>query len=205
MNAVSRETRADLETYVTELKRWQVRTNLVSNTTLDDAWTRHVEDGLQLLDFAPDGPLTWIDLGTGGGSPGLVVAIALKARPGAQVHLVEATAKKCAFLRHVAALTKAPVTVHDTRIERFFDSERRADIVSARALADLSQLLAWSGPTLSRGALGLFPKGASVKEELAEARLTHDVTAHLAPSRTSRDGRIVCVTRYAGRRAVDRP
>lgn len=198
MSPVSRETQSHLETYVAELNRWQARTNLVSNATLADARTRHVEDGLQLLRLVPPGPLQWIDLGTGGGSPGLVVAIALKERPGSHVHLVESNGKKCAFLRHVAALTGAPVTVHDARIERFFADEHRADIVSARALATLNQLLAWSGPTLAGGARGVFPKGESVEAELAEARAAHAFEAHLEPSLTSRDARIVCVTRYDG-------
>ena len=196
---VSRETHANLEVYVAELKRWQTRTNLVSNATLGDAWTRHVQDGLQLLDLAPADPLYWIDLGTGGGSPGLVVAIALKERRGSTVHLVESNAKKCAFLRHVTSLTDAPVTVHDTRIETFFATSRPADIVSARALASLTQLLDWSGPTLAAGALGLFPKGESVEAELAEAHRHHDFDATLEPSRTAPDARIVRVTAYRSR------
>ena len=205
MTSVSRETRADLETYVTELRRWQARINLVSKQTLDDAWERHVEDGLQLFDLAPPNARRWIDLGTGGGSPGLVVAIALKDRPGAQVHLVESNAKKCAFLRHVAGLTKAPVTVHDRRIERFFEADPRADVVSARALAPLTQLLAWSAETLSTGAIGLFPKGERVEAEIAEARLAHDFNATLEPSRTSAEARIVRITAYRGPRDAPRP
>lgn len=199
MTRVSRETRDRLEIYLSELKRWQVRTNLVSNATLGDAWTRHVEDGLQLLDHAPAQARSWVDLGTGGGSPGLVVAIALGEREGAHVDLVEANAKKCAFLRHVASLTKAPATVHDMRIERYFERARAAEVVSARALAGLAQLLDWAGPALEAGAIGLFPKGAGVEAELAEARQHHDFDADLLASRTDEAARIVRVTRYRGR------
>lgn len=195
MTDVSRETRADLETYIDALKTWQRKTNLVAPSTLNDAWTRHVIDGLQLLDHAPNGPLTWIDLGTGGGSPGLVIAIALKGRPGSHVHCVESNSKKCAFLRHVGALTKAPITVHDARIEAFFAQDRRADIVSARALASLRQLIDWSAPCLRTGARGLFPKGARVEEEVAEARAAHAMDLRLEPSVTASDGRIVIIDR----------
>ncbi len=190
---VSRETRGHLETFVATLATWQRKTNLVAPSTLDDVWQRHVIDGLQLLDHAPDGPLEWIDLGTGGGSPGLVVAIALRERPGSKVHCVESNGKKCAFLRHVAMLTGSPMVVHDQRIEAFFAGERRADIVSARALAPLGQLLEWSAPTLRAGACGLFLKGARVEDEIADARKTHDADLRLAPSVTAPDGRIVIV------------
>ncbi len=194
---VSRETRDRLETFVATLRTWQRKTNLVAPSTLDDAWQRHVIDGLQLLDHAPDGPLEWIDLGTGGGSPGLVVAIALRERPGSRVHCVESNGKKCAFLRHVAALTGAPILVHDQRIETFFAEDRTkdrgADIVSARALAPLGQLLAWSSPALRAGARGLFLKGARVEDEMDEARKTHDADMRLVPSVTAPDGRIVVV------------
>ena len=202
---VSRETHTALGVLLSELARWQRRINLVAPSTLADAATRHVADSLQLMDVVPPGPLTWIDLGSGGGFPGLVAAIALRERPGSHVHLVEATAKKCAFLRHMIALTGAPATVHDMRIARFFETPRPADIVSARALAPLTDLVAMSAATLMGGALGVFPKGAGAAEELAAARRAYDIDAQLVPSRTAPEARIVLIDRVRPLAPADAP
>src|SRR6266853_3582408 len=138
---VSRETLERLDRFVALLLTWQRTTNLIAPSTVLNLWTRHIADSLQLLSFVPDARI-WVDLGAGGGFPGLVIACALADRPGAHVYLVESNHKKAAFLREAQRLTTAPATVHATRSEEFVASfEGRADVVTARALAPLKPLL----------------------------------------------------------------
>jgi 16S rRNA (guanine527-N7)-methyltransferase len=191
--SVSRETAERLDMYIQLLLSWQRTTQLVAHTTLPNVWTRHVADSLQLVDLAPDAQ-TWVDLGSGGGFPGLAIACAVAQTPHARVHLVESNAKKAAFLREAVRLTKAPVVVHATRIENFVESfDESADVVTARALAPLKVLLHQSFKLLERGGQGLFPKGQDVAAELTEAAKYWNMEASLAPSRTDSKGRIVIV------------
>ena len=135
---VSRETTQRLDRFVELLLTWQGTTNLIASSTIPHLWTRHVADSLQLIDLAPDA-LVWVDLGSGGGFPGLVIACALADRSGGAVHLVESNAKKAAFLREAQRITGAPATVHHERIEDFVRGfEGQADAVTARALAPRS-------------------------------------------------------------------
>jgi 16S rRNA (guanine527-N7)-methyltransferase len=192
--AVSRETRAQLETLVAELRRWQPVKNLVGPGTLDTVWTRHVADSLQLVDLAPADATRWVDLGSGAGFPGLVVAIALADRPGFRMELVESNARKCAFLRHVARVTDAPVRVRDARIEAAVPGFAGAtDVVSARALAPLATLLDWCGELLKTGAVGLFPKGAGVESEFTRVAKSPILAIEQIPSRTDSRARILRV------------
>ena len=124
MNPVSRETEARLDRFVDLLTTWQKTTNLISPSTLPEIWTRHVADSLQLFPLAPDAKL-WIDLGSGGGFPGIPLACLLAEIPGAQMHLVESNQKKAAFLREAARTLALPVTVHAERIEDFTAELRR--------------------------------------------------------------------------------
>ncbi len=189
---VSRETTQALDTYVAQLTRWQTVKNLVGPSTLSEVWSRHIADALQLLALAPDAK-RWIDLGSGAGIPGLILAIAGKER-GIHVTLVESNARKCAFLTEAARLTGAPATVRNARIEAVIGAEAGADIVCARALAALDQLLDWSAPLLKSGTTGLFPKGRDVQAELTQAAARWTFTYDLVPSRTESDARIVRVT-----------
>lgn len=187
---VSRETFAGLELLAGELTRWQAIKNLVGPATLSEVWTRHIADSLQLLDLAPSAK-TWLDLGSGAGFPGLVVGIAGKDR-GLAVHLVESNGRKCAFLRHVARLTDSAVTVHPVRLESIIPQfVGRADVVSARALAPLPQLLAWTEPLLKTGTIGLFPKGREAHVELTESRKSGTFPVEILPSRTDSEARII--------------
>lgn len=193
---VSRETRARLEILVAELRRWQSAKNLVGPGTLDEIWHRHVADSLQLLDCAPPEATRWLDLGSGAGFPGLVLAIALAERPGAQVDLVEANSRKCAFLRHVARLTGAPARVHAARIEDVIgDFVGRTDIVTARALAPLDKLVGWCGELLKTGTIGLFPKGERVASELTALAQYPSLHVDDIPSRSDSRGTILRVAR----------
>jgi 16S rRNA (guanine527-N7)-methyltransferase len=190
---VSRETRERLELLERELRRWQAIKNLVGPATLDRIWDRHIVDSLQLLDLAPEAR-TWLDLGSGAGFPGLVLAIA-GAERGLKVHLVESNSRKCAFLRHIARLAGAPATVHEARLETVVPGfVGRADVVSARALAALAQLLDWTEPRLKAGAIGLFPKGRDVEIELTGARKRWTFDADILPSRTDSEARILRIT-----------
>jgi 16S rRNA (guanine527-N7)-methyltransferase len=190
---VSRETFEKLELLERELRRWQAIKNLVGPATLDRIWDRHIVDSLQLLDLAPDAR-TWLDLGSGAGFPGLVLAIA-GAERGLHVHLVESNSRKCAFLRHIARLTGAPAKVHEARLETLVpDFVGKADVVSARALASLAMLLDWTEPLLKAGTIGLFPKGRDAEIELTEARKKWTFEAEILPSLTDSEARILRIT-----------
>ncbi|MCJ2012832.1 16S rRNA (guanine(527)-N(7))-methyltransferase RsmG [Methylobacterium sp. J-076] len=189
---VSRETTQALDAYVAQLTRWQQVKNLVGPSTLSEVWSRHVADALQLLALAPDAR-TWIDLGSGAGIPGMILAIAGKER-GIRVTLVESNTRKCAFLTEAARITGAPATVRNARIEAVIGDAAGTDIVCARALAALDQLLDWSAPLLKSGTIGLFPKGRDVQAELTQAAARWTVSYDLVPSRTDPDARIVRVT-----------
>lgn len=198
---VSRETEARLDRYVALLQAWQPKTNLIAPSTLGAIWTRHIADSLQLLDLAAPGK-TWIDLGSGGGFPGIVIACALADQGAGMVHLVERNAKKAAFLREALRVTGGRGTLHLADIEKFVDSNPPiAEYITARALAPLNVLLRLSAPLIARDAKALFLKGQDVEVELTEATKYWTVQAKLHPSRTSADGRIVEIEQISARGA----
>jgi 16S rRNA (guanine527-N7)-methyltransferase len=195
----SRETMERLETYRRLLAEWSERMNLVGPKDLDLFWSRHVLDSAQLLEFAPEAN-RWVDLGSGAGFPGLVVAAFLAGRPGASVHLVESMGKKAKFLTAVAEAAKLPVTVFNQRIEDFGAGHGPYDVVTARALAPLPRLIAYAKPILDRGAQGLFHKGADLDAELAAAKNALNGGAYQADvleSLSDPRGRIVRITKAA--------
>jgi 16S rRNA (guanine527-N7)-methyltransferase len=193
LTPVSRETEERLDRFVELLLTWQKTTHLISPSTIRNLWTRHVADSLQLIDLAPNARL-WVDLGSGGGFPGVVIACALADIPGAQIHLVESNTKKAAFLREAVRVTGAPAIVEAMRIEKFVaNSAAIPDVVTARALLPFKPLLDNSFSILSRGALGLFPKGQDVAAELTQAAKYWNIDYTLAPSRTDSLARIVVV------------
>lgn len=167
---VSRETLARLEALVALLVRWQRIKNLVAPSTLDTVWQRHVLDSLQIVRLAPDAR-RWVDLGSGAGFPGLVVAAALADTDGAIVHLVEANGRKAAFLRSAARELGLPVSVHPDRIEAVAAKlGTDFDVVTARALASLPKLLGLMQPLMGPETHALLHKGADFAAEVAEAR-----------------------------------
>jgi len=180
---------ADMRAYLALLTEWNEKMNLVGPSALAEFWPRHAFDSAQLLRIAPEA-LTWADLGAGAGFPGLVLAILLKGRPGAKVHLVESMAKRCRFLSEVAAQLALPVEIHNARAE---DLGIRVDIVTARACAPLPRLLGYAEPYLRKGATGLFLKGQDVVSELTEATKYWKFEAELSASSSSPDGRILQV------------
>jgi len=200
LTPVSRETVQRLDRFVALLLDWQKKTNLIAASTVPALWTRHVADSLQLLPLAPDAR-HWVDLGTGGGFPGLVIACALAGRAGAVVHLVESNGKKAAFLREAARVTGAPAHVHAARIENFTTRfGGPIDIVTARALAPLETLLGYAHPLMKRGAQALFLKGQDVEAELTAASKCWNIAASLVPSQTSSAGRIIAIRKLDPRK-----
>jgi 16S rRNA (guanine527-N7)-methyltransferase len=192
---VSRETWARLDGLVALLLKWQASTNLVAPSTLTEIWTRHVADSLQLPTIVPDAR-AWVDLGSGGGFPGLVVACAMADHPGATIHLVESNHKKSAFLREAARGLSVPAIVHARRIEDFVSAPVQSfDVVTARALAPLDRLIGYASPLLKTGAVGLFPKGQDVEAELTAASKSWNIDADLVKSITDSQARIVVVRR----------
>ena len=201
LTPVPRDTEARLDRYVDLLLEWQIKTNLVAPSTLPNLWTRHVADSLQLLSLAPSAKV-WVDLGSGGGFPGVVLACALAETPGANVHLVERNAKKAAFLRESIRLTGAPGAVHladiGNTVERFAGA---IDCVTARAVAPLHQLIGFAEPLVKRGAKALFLKGQDVESELTEATRYWKIKPNLHSSRTGGQGWIVELDRIERRNA----
>jgi 16S rRNA (guanine527-N7)-methyltransferase len=190
---VSRETVERLDAFVALLLEWQAKTNLVAPSTLPHLWTRHIADSLQLFSIAPHIG-TWIDLGSGGGFPGIVVACALSSVDG-EMHLVERNGKKAAFLREALRVTGAPGAVHPIEIADFVDSfSAPADYITARALAPLKVLVDLSAPLIARGATALFLKGQDVEAELTEATRYWKLKHRLHLSLTSPGSFIVEVT-----------
>ena len=193
LSPVSRETAERLDRFVEFLVPWAQKINLIARSTIPTIWTRHVADSLQLLPLAPDAKC-WIDLGSGAGFPGLVIACALADRAGAVVHLIDSTGKKAAFLREAVNQIRLPAVVHAVRIEDFVKNfNGQPDVVCARALAPLDALLTLAQPLLKTGAQGLFPKGQDVEGELTQASKYWNIDAELIPSKTSTEGRIVVV------------
>jgi 16S rRNA (guanine527-N7)-methyltransferase len=208
---VSRETIERLATYERLLRQWQKAVNLVAPSTLGDVWHRHFADSAQLLPFAPQAR-TWVDLGSGAGFPGLVIAILLADRGAVspfprpsqgegtvRITLIESNARKCAFLREIVRATgigtHVVVDILSTRIEIAATqaSLRGPDVVSARALAPLGKLTDLAAPLFASSTVGLFLKGRDAAAELEAAKRAWKFKVELVRSRTARDGRIVVV------------
>ena len=189
---VPRETVDKLELYADLLRKWQRTVNLVAPSTLGDLWHRHFADSAQLLAHAPDAKI-WVDLGSGGGFPGLVIAIMLANHENQCVHLIESNSRKCAFLAEVARGTGAPVKVHEGRIEDFARGGHlgTVDVVTSRALAPLTSLLGLARGFFTERTIALFLKGREADQEIEEARRHWRFEVRSAPSRTGGDGSIV--------------
>ncbi|MBK0400531.1 16S rRNA (guanine(527)-N(7))-methyltransferase RsmG [Limibaculum sp. M0105] len=196
---VSRETLDRLLRYEAVLRHWNPRINLVARASLDDVWARHFADSAQLVGLAPPSPANWVDMGSGAGFPGLVVAAILAEQaPGCRVSLIESDGRKSAFLHSAAREMGIEVGIETTRIE---DAPARSvDVVSARALAPLDALLALAQRFCGSGTRLLFPKGRMVESELTDARAHWHIDARLHVSRTDPSGRIVEVRDFHPRR-----
>jgi 16S rRNA (guanine527-N7)-methyltransferase len=195
---VSRETLERLDTYYILLCRWQKAINLVSRGSMENAWKRHFLDSGQLLAHIPSGASSLLDIGSGAGFPGLVLAI-LGVK---NVHLVEADQRKCLFLSEVSRETSAEVRVVNERIENF--PSKSFDVVTSRACAPLEVLLKYTQPYLGPRSIGLFLKGRSVEDELTTAKKRWDIRYSLISSISDSAGKIVRLEGISdGRTATD--
>jgi 16S rRNA (guanine527-N7)-methyltransferase len=166
---VSRETRERLDAFAALFMKWAKAINLVAPSTKDDVWSRHIWDSAQIFNLAPK-PGVWVDLGSGGGFPGIITAILLAEAQDGWVHLIESNQKKASFLRVALASTGARGSVHPVRIEDAPSVVSSCDYVSARALADLDSLLAYASPWLTdRQSTAYFHKGRDYQKELTKA------------------------------------
>jgi 16S rRNA (guanine527-N7)-methyltransferase len=164
---VSRETERRLAILVELLDRWRHKINLVSNATFASVWTRHIADSAQLPALAPDAK-RWLDMGSGAGFPGLVIAVQLADVPGAIIHCIESDGRKCAFLREATRATGAAAMIHPVRVEAIEqNSLGTVDAVTARAFAPLPLTLKLARPWMERGAIAVFPRGESAKDQIA--------------------------------------
>ena len=187
---VSRETLERLEAHRALLAQWAPRINLVGPGQVGEYWTRHALDCAQLILHAPEAR-RWVDLGSGAGFPGLVVACCLAERPGSEVLLIEPNQKRAAFLREAIRVTGAPARVLAKKAEEAASEALDCEIVTARALASLARITELAQAILMRGAVGLFLKSADVESEVTEARRLWSFRASLAPSLSDPRGRVV--------------
>jgi 16S rRNA (guanine527-N7)-methyltransferase len=194
---VSRETVERLTEFEQQFQRWSARINLAAQSQLGQLWERHILDSAQLVRFAPE-TTRWLDLGSGGGFPGAVVAIMLRDRASFHIDLVESNRKKAAFLKTALSSYEA-ATTHPLRIEQAYATVKPPEIVTARALAPLPDLLGLAAPWLTAGACGLFHKGREYVSEIEEARdaWRFDLIEHR--SMVDREGRILEIRNLAAR------
>jgi 16S rRNA (guanine527-N7)-methyltransferase len=190
-NDASREAFARFEPYLDLLARWNRTINLIGRADMPHAAARHLADALQLQPLIPQGTARGIDLGSGAGFPGLVLAAAT----GLPFDLIEADQRKAAFLREAARVLGAPVQVHATRIEAV--DLAPAPLVTARALAPLPRLLELAAPLLAAGGTALFPKGAGVAAELTAAARRWHMRVDQVPSHTEAGAVILRITEIA--------
>lgn len=166
---VSRETFDRLCDFEAMFRHWSARINLAAPSTLSQLWERHILDSAQLIRLAPHAN-HWLDIGSGGGFPGAIVALLLREREEAHIDLVESNRKKAAFLQTVLAKLEAPATIHANRIEDCYDRVPAPEIITARALAPLSRLIPLAEPWMVEGARAFFHKGRDYRREIEESR-----------------------------------
>jgi len=191
LTGVSRETLARLEAYADLLRRWSGTINLVGRDTLDDLWRRHFLDSAQLLEYVPPGAASLVDLGSGAGFPGLVLAVL--GVPG--VELIEADSRKVSFLREAARVTDTRIAIHARRSEAV--PAHPVDLVTARACAPLDRLLPLAERFIGSDTRCLFLKGARVEEELTALREAWTMAASCHRSRTDPRGVVLILDRVA--------
>ena len=193
--SVSRETEERLAVFVDLLDRWRGRINLIADSTFASVWTRHIADSAQLLALAPDAK-RWLDMGSGAGFPGLVVAIQLAGAPGAIVHCVESNQRKCAFLSEAARATGAAAAIHPARVETIEpESLGPVDAVTARAFAPLPLALKLARPWIERGAIAVFPRGESARDQIAALPEANDYAIEALSSVVTRKAAILRIRR----------
>jgi 16S rRNA (guanine527-N7)-methyltransferase len=191
---VSRETRQRIEIFINLLVKWNARMNLVGSGEMARLRERHIADSLQLLRFIPPAARSFLDIGSGAGFPGLILAMALQDRDGAKFTLIESNGKKCAFLREAARVAHIQVQVLNRRIETFEPGELMVDVLSARALAPVDKLVQFARPFLGINSRCLFLKGQYVDEELTKASKCWNIKSEIHSSQTDPSGKILVIS-----------
>lgn len=191
---VSRETFELLKAYEASLAEWQKKFNLVSNSSLEDSWTRHFEDSAQLFQYLPNSAQTLLDFGSGAGFPGMVLAImAAEKTPYLKVKLIESTGKKTLYLNEVKKITGVDVEIINDRIEKL--PPQKADVITSRAMASLNELLEYTFRFTTPKTICIFPKGRRYAEEIEEAKKHWKFDCQLHDSITSDEGKILVISR----------
>jgi len=191
---------ARVNVFVALLEKWQAKINLVSANTLPDLWQRHLRDSAQLLKFLPEQRTPWLDIGSGAGFPGLVLALLQEdARQAAQLHLVESDQRKAIFLQEVIRATAISAQVHAQRIEQLKLTQigGPARLITARALAPVHQILQLTEPVAGPETLYLLLKGQDVDDELTLAAKYRKMTVIQHPSWTHPAGKVLLITEVA--------
>ena len=192
---VSRETFERLEAYVALIEKWNPKINLVSRSSLPEIWDRHIWDSAQIFDIAVEGSV-WADFGSGGGLPGIVLAIfAKELRPDMQFYLVESDQRKCAFLRNVVREIGLNVKVHAERIEVL--DPIGASVISARALTDLNGLLEFVERHSAKNGVAILPKGETWEKEILQAQENWSFEYEEITSKTNNDAAILKIKDFA--------
>ena len=190
---VSRETFEKLKTYECLLKEWQTKFNLVSNSTLENAWERHFLDSVQLFKLIPQTAKTLMDFGSGAGFPGMVIAIMANAKtPYLKVSLVESTTKKTLYLNEVKKQVGVEVEIINERIEKI--KPHIVDVITSRAMTSLDALLQYALPFCGKKTVCIFPKGKKYAEELQEAQKKWSFSCQIVDSEQSDEGKILVIT-----------
>ena len=194
---ISDDTLERFQIYQALVRKWTPKINLVSRRSLNDLWERHFRDSLQLFSIEPTRKGHWVDLGSGGGFPGMVLAIAAaELRPELRFSLVESDKRKAVFLRTVSRETSVPVAVISERIESV--AAFGANIVSARALAPLPRLIEIAKPHMAVDGVGIFPKGIGHEAEIRDASEQWSFDAEGFTSRTDPNGVIYRISNIVG-------
>ena len=198
---VSRETLLKLRAYEASLKEWQNKFNLVSNSSLEDAWNRHFIDSVQLFKYIPKSAKSLYDFGSGAGFPGMVLAImASEKTPYLKVSLIESINKKTLYLKHVSEICSTNVEIFNQRIESL--PKNKVDVVTSRAMTSLNDLLSYAYPFCKTDTVCIFPKGKKHQEEIDEARKHWQFDCQINPSETSTEGVILVITKLAKLKGV---
>jgi len=193
---VSRETMSDLNAFVELTLKWNPKINLIGSSTISKIWSRHIADSLQLKNAVPDQISTWTDIGTGGGYPGMIMAIVLRdIHPRCRITLIDSDTRKTIFLKTVARELKLDIEVICNRIQNVVPIP--SDLVSARALAPLSDLLSLAQPFLKPDGYCLFQKGGDVDSELTTAAQSWNMSVERIPSVTDSNGVILKIGELA--------
>ena len=198
---VSRETKEKIEAYKTLVLEWNCKFNLISKSSVEHIWERHILDSVQLYKYIRPTDKILLDLGSGAGFPGMVLAImAMEKTPYLKVSLIESIGKKTLYLKHVAELTGTKVNIYNKRIEEL--PAEKVDVITSRALTALDNLLNYASRFCGSHTVCIFPKGKIHAEEIAEAKKHWDFDCRIIPSSQSDEGVILIITHLNKRKGV---